>query len=100
MTIRSKNTLLAKARMEGRFMKVEKSEVLKKEKAKRNKVVQIKFTKASDAKDLEILIDEIQTRFGIKTKAEVSQIVVGFARSHFYIISKIVDVILETTDHN
>lgn len=81
-------------------MKVEKSEVLKKEKAKRNKVVQIKFTKASDAKDLEILIDEIQTRFGIKTKAEVSQIVVGFARSHFYIISKIFDVILETTDHN
>jgi translation initiation factor IF-3 len=100
MTIRYKNTLLAKARMEGRFMKVEKSEVLKKEKTKRNKVVQIKFTKASDAKDLEILIDEIQTHLGIKTKAEVSQIVVGFARSHFYIISKIVDAILETTDHN
>jgi hypothetical protein len=85
--------------MEGIFMKDVKRYVLKQEKYKRKKVVQLEFEKASDADSLEKMINQIQVAFNVRTRSVASKFVLHLARTQFGIFAEKYYTLRETMDH-
>lgn len=69
-------------------------------KGRGNKVVQLQFTKTSDAKALETLIDAIQIEFDLEKRSDVSQFIVCLARTQFLLFCLTYDIRGKTSEHH
>lgn len=77
-----------------------KRDYMKQGKGKGNKVVQLQFTKASDAESLERLIDAIQIEMNLETRSDVSQFIVRFAWTQFHVFSFMYNLRGKTSEHH